>query len=34
MSQSDVILGTLVFAFVVFITVRGELKDYLKVMGL
>ncbi len=34
MSQSDVILGVLAFAFLVFITVRGELKDYLRVVGL
>lgn len=29
MSQSNVIAGALVIAFVIFITVRGELDDYL-----
>lgn len=34
MDRSNLIVGALVFAFLIFITVRGELRDYLKVMGL
>jgi hypothetical protein len=34
MSQSNTILLALVFAFVLFITVRGELPAYLSVVGL
>lgn len=34
MSQSSVIAGALVLAFVVFITVRGELPGYLGVLGI
>lgn len=33
-SQSNIIVAALVFAFVVFITVRGELRPYLATMGL
>lgn len=31
MSQSNVIAAAVLFAFVVFITVRGRLPDYLRV---
>jgi len=34
MSQSNLIAGALIFAFIVFITVRGELRAYLNVVGL
>lgn len=34
MSQSTVIAGTLVLAFLIFITVRGELRQYLATMGI
>ena len=34
MSQSTVIAGALIFAFVIFITMRGELPKYLAVLGL
>jgi len=34
MNQSTVIFGVLIFAFIVFITVRGELPAYLSVLGL
>lgn len=34
MSQSTVIFGVLIFAFVLFITVRGELPAYMSVLGL
>jgi hypothetical protein len=33
-SQSTVIFGTLIAAFLVYITVKGELPDYLGVVGL
>ena len=32
MSQSNVIAGSLFFAFFVFITVRGELPAYLQIL--
>jgi hypothetical protein len=34
MDRSNLIMGALMFAFLVFITTRGELRAYLKVMGL
>lgn len=34
MSQSTIIAGVILFAFVVFITMRGELPKYLAVIGL
>jgi len=34
MSQTAIIFGALFFAFVVFITVRGELRKYLDTIGL
>jgi len=34
MSQSTVLFGVLIFAFIVFVTVRGELPAYLSVLGL
>lgn len=34
MSQSTLLFGALVFGFFVFITVKGELPQYLNVMGL
>lgn len=34
MSQSTVLFGVLIFAFVLFITVRGELPAYMSVLGL
>jgi hypothetical protein len=34
MSQSTVIAGVLIFAFVIFITVKGQLPAYLAVMGI
>lgn len=34
MNQSTVIFGVLIFAFVVFITTRGELPAYMSVLGL
>jgi len=34
MNQSTAIIGVLIFAFIVFITVRGELPAYLSVLGL
>jgi hypothetical protein len=34
MSQSNIIVGALVIAFLVFISVRGELPKYLTVVGL
>lgn len=34
MDQSAKILGVIAFAFIVFITVRGELRKYLATMGL
>lgn len=33
-SQSTILFGTLIAAFIVFITVKGELQDYLGVVGL
>jgi hypothetical protein len=33
-SQSYVIAGVLAFAFVFFVTAKGELPKYLKVLGL
>lgn len=32
-SQTDVIAGALLIAFVIFITVRGDLAKYLAVLG-
>lgn len=34
MSQSTYIVGVLMVAFVVFVTLRGELPKYLAVLGL
>ena len=34
MSQSTIIFGALIFGFVVFITVKGELSAYLAILGL
>lgn len=34
MSQSNLIAGALIIAFLVFITVRGELRSYLQIVGL
>jgi hypothetical protein len=34
MNWTSAIVGALVVAFVVFITVRGELPQYMKVLGL
>ena len=34
MSQTSVIAGSLVIAFIVFITVRGQLPCYLEVLGI
>jgi hypothetical protein len=34
MSQSNIVVGCLLLAFLIFITVRGELPAYLKVVGL
>lgn len=34
MDRSNLIIGAIAFAFLVFITTRGELRSYLKVMGL
>lgn len=34
MDQSSYIFGALVIGFIVYITVRGELGEYLKVIGL
>lgn len=34
MSQSTIVFGSLIFAFLVFITVRGELPKYMAVVGL
>lgn len=34
MSQSTILFGALVAAFVIFITVRGELPEYMGVVGL
>jgi hypothetical protein len=34
MSQTSIIFGALVIGFIVFITVKGELKTYLQVFGL
>lgn len=34
MSQATVIFGAILFAFLVFITVKGELPAYLKTLGL
>jgi hypothetical protein len=33
-SQSTIIIGAILFGFVVFVTVRGQLPAYLKVLGL
>lgn len=34
MNQTSIIAGALIVAFIVFITVRGELPCYLKVLGI
>lgn len=34
MNQGTVIFGVVLFAFLVFITVRGELPDYMRIIGL
>jgi hypothetical protein len=34
MSQSSIIAGGIIIAFIVFITVRGELQSYLQVIGI
>jgi hypothetical protein len=34
MSQSNIVVGCLLLAFLIFITVRGELPAYMKVVGL
>ena len=34
MSQSTIIAGVLLFAFIVFITMKGQLPQYLNVIGL
>jgi len=34
MNQTSIIAGTLIIAFIVFVTIRGELPSYLKVLGL
>lgn len=34
MSQSTIIAGVILFAFLIFITTRGELPKYLAVIGL
>jgi hypothetical protein len=34
MSQTSAIAGALIIAFIVFVTVRGELTGYFKVLGL
>lgn len=33
MKQSTIIFGSIVFAFVIYITVRGQLPDYLALFG-
>lgn len=34
MNQSTIIFGALIFGFIMFVTVKGELPQYLAVMGL
>lgn len=34
MNQTSIIAGALIVAFIVFVTVRGELPCYLKVLGI
>lgn len=34
MNQSTLIFGTLLFGFLMFITVKGQLPEYLSVVGL
>lgn len=34
MGQSTLIFGTLILAFIVFVTVKGELPAYLSILGL
>lgn len=33
MSQTSIIFGALLLAFIVFITIRGELQQYIQVIG-
>lgn len=34
MNQTGIIFGCLVIGFIVFVTMRGELPDYLEVLGI